>query len=187
MKSNIFNKNRYFELLKSNNKLDNELLNYKVVLENSIIYHNRNKYINFLREHIDECTTSLDKTNLKENDLNHKSDSALASFFELYYKNVDDYDFLENKIMKEGITILDNFLIYSNTTEFSSWIDHVIYFGEDNDISLTEYKNSMEFALSNLQNLTNSNLSLTNLINQSYYLLFLTLLTLALICLIPIF
>ena len=78
-------------------------------------------------------------------------------------------------------------MIYSNTTEFLNWIEHVIYYDEDNDIPLTEYKIDMEFTLSKLQNLTNSNLSLTNLINQSYYLLFLTLLTLALICLIPIF
>ena len=78
-------------------------------------------------------------------------------------------------------------MIYSNTTEFLNWIEHVIYYDEDNDIPLTEYKIDMEFTLSKLQNLTNSNLSLTNLINQSYYLLFLTLVTLALICLIPIY
>ena len=48
MKSNIFNKNRYFELLKSNN----ELLNYKIILESSIIYNNRHSSMcSFKRAH----------------------------------------------------------------------------------------------------------------------------------------
>ena len=175
----MFNKNRYFKLLKSNNELSrelkNELLNYKVILETSIIYHNREKYITLLQQHVDECRLNLD-------DNKYESGFLLS---ELYYKNLEDYHRLENKVLKEGIKVFDNFLIYSNANEFSDWIDYIIRYTDEIDDDIIDYADSMEFALLQLRDVTNS--VSTNLINRSYYSLFLILATIVLIYFIPTF
>ena len=154
-------------------------MNYKVILESSIIYHNREKYIALLQQHVDEC-----RLNLGDN----KSESESAFLLsELYSKNLEDYDRLENRVLKEGIRVFDNFLIYPNANEFSDWIEHIIHYTEEieDEITFIDYTNSMEFALLQLRDLTNS--VSTNLVNGSYSSLFLILVTIVLICFIPTF
>lgn len=60
MSNNLFNKNRYFELLQKQEELLNnynfcevelrELLSYKIILESQIFYNNQNLYISFLEQ-----------------------------------------------------------------------------------------------------------------------------------------
>jgi hypothetical protein len=84
-----------------------------------------------LEEHINEPFG----VNLNTIDLNNYLDrySAIVEFCELFDQGSEDLSLLDNKILKDVITILDNFLIdsISNSSEFSDWIRYIVNFDQD--------------------------------------------------------
>ena len=165
MSNNFFNKNRYFELLQKEKTLKNsdlwesesseslELMSYRIILEDQITYNNREKYISLLEEHIKEPFYN----DLEDIDLYLESYSAIVELSELFDQDLEDFYLLENKILKEGITILDNFSIdsISNSSEFSSSIAFIVQFDVDEEISEEDYGIIMEGTLSELRNCVN--------------------------------
>ena len=160
MPNNLFNKSRYFELLQKEKTLNNydlcesesmELMSYRIILEDQITYNNREKYISLLEEHIKEPFYN------DFDDLDIESYSAILELSELFDQDLEDFHLLENKILKEGITILDNFSIdlISNSSEFSEWITDIVRFDIDEEISEDDYRSIMEFRLSKLRDCVN--------------------------------
>ena len=141
-----FNKNRYVKLLLQNkhSKPESmELLSYKVILENTLIYSNRYKYLSLVEKLFEEVTNkspNLEKFNdLEEfnfNNLEKLEDFDLLStsgkISTLIEKDVEDLAILEHKIRKEGITILDNFQInVENSKRFRSKLEIIDCFFDD--------------------------------------------------------
>ena len=162
MSNNLFNKSRYFELLQQqqektlkNSDLSEsesrELTSYRIILEDQITYNNREKYISLLDEHIKEPFDA------DFDDLDIESYSAIIKFSELFDQDLEDFHLLENKILKEGITILDNFSIdsISNSREFSSSIAFIVQFDVDEKIREKDYGIIMESTLSELRDCVN--------------------------------
>lgn len=148
-----FNKTCYLELLKLNSselesgELFTELQNYRIMVEAQLIYNRRDEYISLLQEHQKELNTDTDL------DFDLDFETAFFKFSELYDQNTDDLNLLENKILKEGITILDNFSIHPKSREFSDLITHILHFLDDDEgeISEEEYGIELEMTLSELQ------------------------------------
>jgi hypothetical protein len=165
MSNNLFNKNRYFELLQKQEEILNnynscevelrELLSYQIILESQIFYNNRNLYISFLEQSLRENLTSDFELDL---DSSFQSERGLFKFSELYDKNIEDYQVLEKKFLKEGIEVLDNFRIDSNAKEFSELISFIINLDDCDEIYQSEGDMTiiLENALSDLRNYSTS-------------------------------
>jgi hypothetical protein len=165
MSNNLFNKNRYFELLQKQEEILNnynscevelrELLSYQIILESQIFYNNRNLYISFLEQSLRENLTSDFELDL---DSSFQSERGLFKFSELYDKNIEDYKVLEKKFLKEGIEVLDNFRIDSNAKEFSELISFIINLDDCDEIYQSEGDMTiiLENALSDLRNYSTS-------------------------------
>jgi hypothetical protein len=136
------------EFFSKNPKLYQEYSNYQRNLEDQIIYNNREKYISLLEEHLKELERDSD-------DIDLDSDSAFVKFSELYDKNLDDFNLLENKILKEGIT--DNFSIHPNSSEFSDLITFILRYDDDNEgeINIDQYRSLLEMTLAELRDYAN--------------------------------
>lgn len=132
MNINFFNKERYFELLlqtKHSKTESVELLLYKAILEDTIIYNNRYKYISLVEKLLEE--TKYKSTNLEEYNDSYTV-SAYDEISTLIDKNLEDFDILEQNIHKEGITVLDNFQInFENSEKFRFELDIINRFFDD--------------------------------------------------------
>lgn len=138
MNTNSFNKDRYFELLlqdKHSKTEYMELLSYQVVLENQIIYDNPYRYISLVEKLLEEVMNQSPDLDEFYN-LDEFNDPYLVSASEeistLIEKNLEDFDILEQKIRKEGITILDNFQINcENSKKFRFELNIINRFFDD--------------------------------------------------------
>jgi len=149
----IRNKNfdgNYSKFFSKNPKLYREYINYQRNLEDQIMYNNREKYISLLEEHLKELESDSD-------DIDLDSDSAFFKLLELYDKNLDDFNLLKNKILKEEITILDNFSIHPNSREFSDLIIFILRYDDDNEgeINIDQYGSLLEMTLAELRDYAN--------------------------------
>ena len=83
----------------------------RIILKDQITYNNREKYISLLEEHIKEPFPN----DLDDIDLNNylENYSAIVELSKLFDQDSEDLYLLDNKILKKGITILDNFSIDS--------------------------------------------------------------------------
>ena len=155
MSYQVFNKNRYLELLikETNSSLseleEEELTSYQIILQNQITYNNRQKYIFLLEEHIKESFDDLNNS--------LETTSAIVQISELFDQDLEYFCFLKDKILKEGITVLEDFSIdsLSNSDEFSDLITDVLQCGEEQEIAEEDYFSIMEINLSNLRDCAN--------------------------------
>ena len=149
MSTNLFNKNKYLELLvkKNNDNLSKaefmDLLSYRIILQAQIIYNNREIYISLFEAHL-KFETDLDDY------------SSMVELSDLYDQNLEDLNILEQKILKEGMKVFDDFLIDSNAMKFSDTICVIVQFSEvDEDINEDDYRSIMETKLLELRNCAN--------------------------------
>lgn len=74
---------------------------------------------------------------------------------ELLDQELEDFDLLEKKLLKEGIRVLDNFSIDSNSSEFADWLRDILQLDEDEPISKEDYRTILELRLSRLRDYAN--------------------------------
>lgn len=74
---------------------------------------------------------------------------------ELLDQELEDFDLLEKKLLKEGIRVLDNFSIDSNSSEFADWLRDILQLDEDEPISKEDYRTILELRLSILRDYAN--------------------------------
>lgn len=70
-------------------------------------------------------------------------------------QELEDFDLLEKKLLKEGIRVLDNFSIDSNSSEFADWLRDILQLDEDEPISKEDYRTILELRLSRLRDYAN--------------------------------
>lgn len=163
MSNNLFNKSRYFKLLQKENNDDlsesgfRELLSSQIILENQITYNKREKYISLLEEHIKE-PLGADFEDFEDLETYLDSYSPMYEFSELFDQDLEDFHLLEKKILKEGITVLDNFSIdsISSSKEFSNEIRLILHLDDvDEEMSENDYRIFMESTLLRLRDCAN--------------------------------
>ena len=123
----VFNKVRFFELLKKQKMLQNqnkslfeenpierlELLSYGVLLENQIYSNRKDKYIGLVEEY------------LKENPGEAEARLFQWEFCTLFKKDNQTVEIFEKEILEQGIEKLKNFEIDSKSKEFSVLINDI--------------------------------------------------------------
>ena len=165
MSNSKFSKFRYLELLQKTNKLNHseyiELLSYKVILQDQIFYNNRNLYISFFEQALIEnvnIEVHFDSDFDLDNYLEIAGNNGFFKFSELYDQNIQDFKILENKILKEGVRVLDNFPINLNAEEFSDLIGYIHNLSEciGDQMDENEYWMTLENVLPELRSYADS-------------------------------